>query len=381
MEGLSIDNILSSQEMDTLFLDSNQEIPEIDVGETEESEEEEETNEKNNTAKTEEDNSEESESVGSEDEDQEDTLPNDEGSSPNKNFYSSIASALRDEGIFPDLDDETLKNVKEPEDFRDLIEQQIQASLDDRQKRIDEALNYGIEPQEIKVYENTLQYLDTLNEDNITAEGDEGDELRKRLIYQDFINRGFSEKRAANEVEKSFKAGTDIEDAKEALESNKDFFESKYNNLIKEAKEDQIRQEKERKKESEALKKSILEDKEVFGSLEIDKATRRKILDNISKPVYKDPETGNLYTALQKYEKENHAEFMKKVGVLFTLTNGFKSLDALIKKDVRRQTKKSLRDLEKTLNSSSYNGSGGLNFVSGVQEEPKRNNQGWRLDI
>ena len=249
MEGLSIDNILSSQEMDTLFLDSNQEIPEIDVGETEESEEEEETNEKNNTAKTEEDNSEESESVGSEDEDQEDTLPNDEGSSPNKNFYSSIASALRDEGIFPDLDDDTLKNVKEPEDFRDLIEQQIQASLDDRQKRIDEALNYGIEPQEIKVYENTLQYLDTLNEDNITAEGDEGDELRKRLIYQDFINRGFSEKRAANEVEKSFKAGTDIEDAKEALESNKDFFESKYNNLIKEAKEDQIRQEKERKKE------------------------------------------------------------------------------------------------------------------------------------
>ena len=238
MEGLSIDNILSSQEMDTLFLDSNQEIPEIDVGETEESGEEEEINEKNNTAKTEEDNSEESESVGSEDEDQEDTLPNDEGSSPNKNFYSSIASALRDEGIFPDLDDDTLKNVKEPEDFRDLIEQQIQASLDDRQKRIDEALNYGIEPQEIKVYENTLQYLDTLNEDNITAEGDEGDELRKRLIYQDFINRGFSEKRAANEVEKSFKAGTDIEDAKEALESNKDFFESKYNNLIKEAKED-----------------------------------------------------------------------------------------------------------------------------------------------
>lgn len=125
MEGLSIDNILSSQEMDTLFLDSNQEIPEIDVGENEESEEEEETNEKNNTAKTEEDNSEESESVGSEDEDQEDTLPNDEGSSPNKNFYSSIASALRDEGIFPDLDDDTLKNIKEPEDFRDLIEQQI----------------------------------------------------------------------------------------------------------------------------------------------------------------------------------------------------------------------------------------------------------------
>ena len=381
MEGLSIDNILSPQEMDTLFLDKSKEIPEINVGDNDQETEEQETEEIDTTKVEKDENQNEPESVGSVEEDQEDTGLNEaEDSSPNNNFYSSIATALKDEGIFPDLDDETISGVKAPEDFRDLIENQIRASLDERQKRIDDALNYGIEPSEIKMYGNTLSYLDSLTEENITDEGEEGEDLRKRLIYQDYINRGFSEKRAANEVTKSFKAGTDIEDAKDALEGNKDFYKGQYDNLVREAKEEQIKQRKAREKETEALKKSILEDKEVFGSLEIDKNTRKKIFDNISKPVYKYPETGELYTALQKYERENHVEFMKKIGVLYTLTNGFKNLDQLIKKDVRKQVNKGLRDLEKTLKDSSYN-SGNLRFVSGVQEESRPANQGWRLDI
>ena len=57
------------------------------------------------------------------------------------------------------------------------------------------------------------------------------------------------------------------------------------------------------------MKKSILEDKEVFGDIQLDKSTRQKIYDNISKPVYKDPETGEFYTTIQKYEKENRVEF------------------------------------------------------------------------
>lgn len=79
---------------------------------------------------------------------------------------------MKEEGIFPDLDDEVLSKVKEPEDFRDLVEQQIKAGLEERQKRIDDALNYGIEPTEIKRYENTLNFLDSVKEENITGESD-----------------------------------------------------------------------------------------------------------------------------------------------------------------------------------------------------------------
>ncbi len=185
-------------------------------------------------------------------------------------------------------------------------------------KKIDEALNAGVEPTEIRKYENAINFLGfSIKEENISDEGDKGEKLRKDLIYQDFINRGYSKERAAREVQKSFNAGTDIDDAKEALESNIGFFKDKYDELINDAKSEAEQEEKERKEQAEKLKSSILNDKEVFGDLSVDKSTRQKIYDNIAKPVYKDPETGEYFTAIQKYRdgeqdrlpKEHRATF------------------------------------------------------------------------
>ena len=78
----------------------------------------------------------------------------------------------------------------------------------------------------VKQYENTINYLESIQEDAINDEGKDGENLRKQLIFQDFINRGFSEERANREVTKSFNSGNDIEDAKEALAGNKEFFKS-----------------------------------------------------------------------------------------------------------------------------------------------------------
>jgi len=47
------------------------------------------------------------------------------------------------------------------------------------------------------------------------------------------------------------------------------------------------------------------------------------VLDNIIKPVWTNPETGEKLTAIQKYEAENRVEFLKKVGIIYTLTDGF----------------------------------------------------------
>jgi len=99
---------------------------------------------------------------------------------------------LKEEGIFPDLDDKDVEDVKEPEDFRDLIDKQIQAGLDEAQKRVLDALNTGVEPNVIKQYENTLEYLNSITEEQITDESDRGETLRKNLLQQDFMNRGYS---------------------------------------------------------------------------------------------------------------------------------------------------------------------------------------------
>ena len=386
-EELSLDNILGAEEIENLFVedDETQGTPPAN-GEPPEKEEEPSKDKEETTEVVDVDNlfTDTPESVGSgkeNTEEKEDTTPKGDGTSP-KNFYSSIAKALKEEGIFPDLDDEGLSKVKDPEDFRDLIDQQIKAGLDERQKRIDEALNAGVEPTEIRKYENTINFLDSIKEENISDEGDKGEKLRKDLIYQDFINRGYSKERAAREVQKSFNAGTDIDDAKEALKSNIDFFKDKYDELVNDAKSEAEQEERERKEQAEKLKSSILNDKEVFGDLSVDKSTRQKIYDNIAKPVYKDPETGEYFTAIQKYEMENRTDFLKNIGLLFTLTNGFKNLDGLVKGKVKKEVKKGLRELEHTLNNTARTSDGNLKFVSGVDEDPESFiGKGWNLDV
>ena len=384
-EELSLDNILGAEEIENLFVedDETQYTPPAN----EEPPKEEPNKDKEETTEVVDvDNlfTDTPESVGSgkeNTEEKEDTTPKGNGTSP-KNFYSSIAKALKEEGIFPDLEDESLTKVKDPEDFRDLIDQQIKAGLDERQKRIDKALNAGVEPTEIRKYENTINFLDSIKEENISDEGDKGEKLRKDLIYQDFINRGYSKERATREVQKSFNAGTDIDDAKEALKSNIDYFKDKYDELINDAKSEAEQEEKERKEQAEKLKSSILNDKDVFGDLSVDKSTRQKIYDNIAKPVYKDPETGEYFTAIQKYEMENRTDFLKNIGLLFTLTNGFKNLDGLVKGKVKKEVKKGLRELEHTLNNTARTSDGNLKFVSGVDEDPESFiGKGWNLDV
>lgn len=386
-EELSLDNILGAEEIENLFVEDDETQDTSPVNEEPPKKEEEPSKDKEETTEVVDvDNlfTDTPESVGSgkeNTEEKEDTTPKGDGTSP-KNFYSSIAKALKEEGIFPDLDDEGLSKVKDPEDFRDLIDQQIKAGLDERQKRIDEALNAGVEPTEIKKYENTINFLDSIKEENISDEGDKGEKLRKDLIYQDFINRGYSKERATREVQKSFNAGTDIDDAKEALKSNIDFFRDKYDELVNDAKSEAEEEERERKDQAEKLKSSILNDKDVFGDLSVDKSTRQKIYDNIAKPVYKDPETGEYFTAIQKYEMENRADFLKNIGLLFTLTDGFKNLDGLVKGKVKKEVKKGLRELEHTLNNTARTSDGNLKFVSGVDEDPESFiGKGWNLDV
>lgn len=369
MAELSLDNIFTAEEAELLFADEPQETPPEDNN----VEDPEEGNKDKKDKETTEVNPEslfdegKPESVGSGDnKDKEDTDPDKGSTSPN--FYSSIAKALTEEGIFPDLDEETLSEVKTPEDFRDLVEKQIQAGLDERQKRIDEALNAGVEPTEVKRYEGAISYLDGLTEEDLTDETEKGETLRKNLIYQDFVNRGYSKERAAKEVQKSLKGGTDIEDARDALASNKEYFQEQYDNLIKEAKEQEEEVKKERKQQAEALKTSILTDKKVFGEIEVDKKTRQRIYDNIVKPVFKDPETGEPMTAIQKYERENSIDFLKYVGFLFTMTDGFKNIDSLVKGKVRKEVKKGMRELESALNGTMRTSDGNLKFASGTSD-------------
>lgn len=381
MEELSLDNILTGSEIENLFVDEETQESAPEDADKEKEDKPEEGKEKKEKETTEVNVNSlftKPESVGSEDvEEKEDTSPDKDSTSPK--FYSSIAKAFAEEGIFPDLDEDTISKVETPEDLRKLVDEQIKASLDGKQKRIDEALNAGVEPDTIRQYEGALNYLDSLTDDTITAETEEGEKLRKQLIYQDFINRGYSKERASREVQKSLNGGTDVDDAKEALKSNKEYFKSKYDEVVEDAKKEEEAEVTKRKELATQLKNSILTDKKVFGEIEVDKATRQRIYDNIAKPVYKDPDTGEMLTAIQRYEIEHRTEFLKNLGLIFTLTDGFKTLDGLVKGKVRKEVKKGFRELENTLNNTARTSDGNLNYASGVDSESFIG-KGWTID-
>ena len=367
LEELSFDNILDQNEIDSLFGVDEEESPNDETQDKEK-------DSKKATEDVDVDSlftTEDPEGVGSEEDNQEkeDTSSNKaEDSSPKtNNFFSSIADALKEEGILPDLDDDI--KIESPEDFAEAMRSQVNKMLDETQQRILRALDAGIEDSEIRNYEKILNYVGSISEEDIKDESENGEKLRQNLIYQDFINRGYSKERAQREVKKSFDGGTDVEDALEALSSNAEYFKEKYTEAIEEAEEEKRRAIEDRNKEAEKLKKDIMENDTFFGDIKLDRNTRQKVYDSISKPVYKDPKTGRVLTAVQKYQMENSTEFIKNVGLLLTLTDGFKNLNSVIQGKVKKEVKKGIKNLESTLNSSSRNSDGSLRFSSGVSDD------------
>nr|DAD98388.1 MAG TPA: hypothetical protein [CrAss-like virus sp. ctWDt29] len=397
MEALSFDNILGENEIETLFVDPEDNEVVDEPTKTEEEEvidtpdsKDNKPKEKNKTTEVVdpetlfEEETPESVGSGKDKEGKEDTVTDEgsDGTSPNDNFYSSIANALAVDGIFPNLDDETVKKAVDAETFSDLIEAEVNARFDEKQQRISKALENGVEPTDIKKYESTLDYINKITDAAIAEESEKGEQLRYNLIYQDFLNKGMSADKAKKYTDRTINAGTDVEDAKEALQSNKEYFSGEYNRLLQEAQQQADENRAERSKQAKQLQTSLLKDKNLFGDMEISNDIRKKAFETVSKPVYKDPETGDYLTALQKYEIEHRADFLKYTGLIFAMTNGFKDFDSFAKGKVKKEMRKGLRDLEKTLNNTSRTKDGNLRMVTNQKDDPDSFiGKGMKLDL
>ena len=117
------------------------------------------------------------ESVGGEPENPKgNTIPSNEEPPSPDNTYSSIASAFKVDGVplFSEADDEELKKISSVEDFEDFLKERLEKAIDDRfddsQKRIKDALTYGMEPSDIQVFENSLRNQpDTIKNGGVKA--------------------------------------------------------------------------------------------------------------------------------------------------------------------------------------------------------------------
>lgn len=324
------------------------------------------------------------ESVGKEGPDKGEAQPSSKssGNAPKSNVISSFAQAMKDDGYLQNLDEDTVKGITDAQSFAEALDKEVYARLDAQQKRVAEALDMNIAPDTVKYYETILGNLNKVSASQLEEEGEEAENARRQLIYQDYLNKGFKADRAQKETKKSFDAGTDIDDAKEALESNISYYQSAYDKLLDDAKSKQDAERAQIQKEADELRQSLLDDKEVFKGITLDQQTRRKAYEAITKPVMKD-ENGYEYTTIQKYAEENPVEFRKYLSVLFTLTNGFTSLDGLLKKEINKKVKSHLNAFESKLVGQS-SGGGSLSYAEDMgdgQAELAKLKHGWKIDI
>ena len=355
--GFDVNGILSVEEANKLF-------EEKENG-TQQPEEENGTDKNNQEQSAEEvQETEQPEGVGTEEEGKQDAA-SEEGGGSSPNVFTSIANALKKDGILTDFDDSEIEACTTAEAFAELFEKAKRAGLEEAQKRVYDALNNGMNPDEIRQYEDTISYLDSVTDEQIRAEGDEGEELRRHIMYNDLIKRGYSDEKAKKEIEKSFKAGTDIDDAVDALDALRKTFKEQYQQKQDEAKTRADKAREDQKKQANTFKKMVLEDEVKLGETVLSKKVCERIYDAVSRPIYKDKDTGKLLTAVQKFQKEYPLEFLKQLGMWYVLTDGGKDVTGFAKEQVVAEKNRNIKELEKKINASMFNADGSLSYAGG----------------
>jgi len=287
-------------------------------------------------------------------------------SSPN-NLYSSIARDLLEAGVLT-LDEKLIEGITSPGDLAEVFKQQVDSLLDETQQRINEALNNQIPPDTVKQYEGTINSLKAITNDQISDESVEGEEMRKQLIYSDYINKGFSKERAEKEVKKSFDGGNDIEDAQDALNSLIDTYDKEYKDILKEAKEKESERIKAEKEQLVKLKSKFLDNEEPIKGMKLSKAEREKMYAKATSFIAKDNYNRPL-TELMKYSIDNPIDYQYYINMLFYQTNGFKDLSSVVSKEVKEQKKIAMKHLERTIKSQGNTVDSGLEFGNSTDPE------------
>ena len=264
--------------------------------------------------------------------------------------YSLLASALLEQGVLPSLTQEELKNIKSFDDIAEAFKAELRnneyAGLNEHQKAYLKALESGMPEQEFKQSYNQVLDYQKLSETDL----EENEELRIRLIKDDFISKGYSEEKAAKLAQRSVDIGEDLDDAKEALQVKKEAVKAELDNRIKQYEENLKSQAKATKEQQEKLKQAIFDEKfEIIPGIKNNKQFAQKVYDTITKPAgYL--EDGRPYNSIFKARMEDPIGFEHKLAYLFNLTDGFKKFDSII----NTAKSQSVKQLDEFLNKNTF---------------------------
>jgi len=284
-------------------------------------------------------------------------------------FFSSLVQALKEGGILEDIED---KDIKSQEDFFNVLEESIKArefaDLDDVQKEYLEALRSGIPHEEIAAHQRNIQAYNSITDDVLAEESEDGSELRRTIIMNNFISKGIAEQKAKKLTDKIFDAGEDLDEATEALSELKTIEKQTFEQNKQAKINAQKAQEKAEKEAVEKLNKIVKETKELIPGMQIPQTLKNNIVKGLTQPVAH-TEDGRPLDIISKYLYDNPIDGRFKLAYILSVTDGMKKMGVLENKKAKSNA---FKDLENALRVKDNGGSVGF----GEDDEQTR----WNMD-
>lgn len=240
-----------------------------------------------------------------EDEDKDTKERTDDHEDSSSSNISAFASALYEQGAFPDIDEEELKKVKNAEDLVALNRKQIEANefrdLTPLQKEALEAFRSGVDPEKFsQAKSRELRY------ESIDPEKLDGDEDLAKQIIKDYLSLNNTPEDVADDLIKSYEIDEKIvEKAKSSL--------PKITQKIKEQnKQEEARIKNERDSFMKNMKDNITNTEEILKGVKISESEKRELFEQMTKPA-KVLEDGTPLDYVMLKRQEDPMGFMTKL--------------------------------------------------------------------
>lgn len=258
-----------------------------------------------------------------------DKTPSEDKSVPSTPL-SSLVSTLVDEGVLPSLDEEELGEIKSASDLIAIINKQVKsnefADLTEDQKEYLTALRSGVPNEAYRQQKSIESQYNNIQESNL--ESDDSLELRKLLIKQDFIIKGYDEATATKYSDRSVNLGEDVDDSKAALKRLQEYQKQTTGNLLKEAEESKKAVEKAAEERLTTIKDKIKSTDEILPSMKINTKSKDKVYDLLTKAAGQDS-NGNPVNAIVN-SMINDQEYLIKLAYLHHITEGMTKWDKIV---------------------------------------------------
>lgn len=284
--------------------------------------------------------------------------PDDTNKSSKDMPFSLIhASLLKERGIISDYDEEAFKKLideKGTEGEIEVLESIIAKTIEDARaeltsqyesdvKEYIEMLDAGVDTETAKMLVGNKAKLDSITED--VLEADDSIELRKTILFNHYKNTSkFSDQKIEKLIQQTIDSGSDIDEAKEALNALKEDADNRIKQervRVEEAKKDYIKQEEAKIK---SYKDAIQAKSSLIEGTNLTKADKLELENMILKPIQtKDGRTINAIWAEREKDPVNF-----DIWLAFAIKNGLHkgSIPESAKKNIKSSV---ARDMEAAL--------------------------------